>query len=62
MVERQMQASILSTGSYWYSAWVDAGQPDLKNLRRVEPEFKNEAADKHEQLYEKGKIIGRPDY
>ena len=29
MVERQMQASILSIGSYWYTAWVDAGQPDL---------------------------------
>jgi hypothetical protein len=30
MVERQMRASILSVGSFWYSAWVDAGQPDLK--------------------------------
>lgn len=32
MVERQMRASILSVGSYWYSAWVDAGQPDLDKL------------------------------
>lgn len=29
MVERQMRASILSVGSFWYSAWVDAGQPTL---------------------------------
>jgi hypothetical protein len=29
MVERRMRASILSVGSFWYSAWVDAGQPDL---------------------------------
>lgn len=29
MVERQMRAAILSTGSFWYSAWIDAGQPDL---------------------------------
>jgi hypothetical protein len=29
MVERQMRASILSVGSFWYSAWVDAGQPNL---------------------------------
>jgi len=29
MVERQMQAAIKKTGSYWFSAWVDAGQPDL---------------------------------
>jgi hypothetical protein len=27
MVERQMRSSILSIGSYWYSAWIDAGQP-----------------------------------
>jgi len=32
MVEKQMRAAILSTGSYWYSAWVDAGQPTLENM------------------------------
>jgi len=30
MVERQMQKAILAIGSTWLSAWVDAGQPDLK--------------------------------
>jgi len=29
MVEKQMRAAILAIGSYWYSAWVDAGQPVL---------------------------------
>lgn len=29
MIERQMREAIKKTGSYWYSAWVDAGQPDL---------------------------------
>jgi len=29
MVERRMRAAILSTGSVWYTAWVDAGKPDL---------------------------------
>lgn len=29
VIERQMRAAIKKTGSYWYSAWVDAGQPDL---------------------------------
>lgn len=33
MVERQMRASIRSTGSFWYSAWIDAGQPELKNVK-----------------------------
>lgn len=31
MVARQMRAAILSIGSFWYSAWVDAGQPELEN-------------------------------
>ncbi|HEY0056853.1 MAG TPA: zinc dependent phospholipase C family protein [Pedobacter sp.] len=34
MVERQMQASIFATGSFWYSAWVDAGQPELKRFSK----------------------------
>jgi len=32
MVENRMRASILAIGSSWYTAWVDAGQPDLTNL------------------------------
>lgn len=32
MVENRMRASILSIGSSWYTAWVDAGQPNLTNL------------------------------
>lgn len=33
MVERRMRKAIISVGSIWYTAWVDAGQPDLDNLR-----------------------------
>ncbi len=29
MVERQMRKSILAIGCIWYSAWVDAGQPNM---------------------------------
>jgi hypothetical protein len=32
MVERRMRASIKMIGDFWYTAWVDAGQPDLKKL------------------------------
>ncbi|GAB3919815.1 hypothetical protein GCM10028827_00420 [Mucilaginibacter myungsuensis] len=32
MVKRRMRSSILAIGSFWYSAWVDAGQPDLNKL------------------------------
>ena len=32
MVERRMRESILSVASFWFTAWVNAGQPDLKSL------------------------------
>ena len=32
MVERKMRAAILAVGSFWYTAWVNAGQPDLSRL------------------------------
>jgi len=38
MVERRMRAAILMVASVWYTAWVDAGQPDLKLVREQMPE------------------------
>lgn len=32
MVERRMRESIFAVASFWYTAWVDAGQPDLGKL------------------------------
>jgi hypothetical protein len=32
MVERQMRRAIKFVGDIWFTAWVDAGQPDLKSL------------------------------
>ncbi len=32
MVERRMRLSIRATASCWYTAWVNAGQPSLKEL------------------------------
>lgn len=29
MVERRMRQSIFAIASFWYTAWVNAGQPDL---------------------------------
>jgi hypothetical protein len=37
MVEDRMQKTILSIGSCWYTAWVDAGQPDLRFLDEYQP-------------------------
>lgn len=30
MVERRMRESVFAVASFWYSAWIDAGQPTLK--------------------------------
>lgn len=37
MVERRIKRAVLSTGSIWYTAWVDAGQPDLRELQYTKP-------------------------
>ena len=37
MVERRLRAAIFAVGSIWYTAWVDAGQPDLSSLQNTPP-------------------------
>jgi hypothetical protein len=37
MVEKQMRGAIKMIGDFWYTAWVDAGQPDLKMLIDYKP-------------------------
>ncbi len=32
MVERQMQLAVKSVGDFWYTAWINAGQPDVNKL------------------------------
>lgn len=62
MVERQMRAAIQATGSFWYSAWIDAGQPDLGKLSRRDSPIADKATiDTQEKLFKQGKIIGRAD-
>lgn len=34
MIERRMRLSIASVASFWYTAWVNAGQPALRGLSR----------------------------
>ena len=55
MVEERMRASIRSVGSLWYTAWVDAGQPNMTETPTVEP-----VADQSlEQQFQGGNIKGR---
>jgi hypothetical protein len=57
MVERRMRTAILAVGSYWYSAWIDAGQPDLDKLikQQLTPDEKKKIQ-QEEALYRAGKI------
>ncbi|KQR70543.1 zinc dependent phospholipase C family protein [Pedobacter sp. Leaf176] len=60
MVEKQMRSAISEIGSFWYSAWVDAGQPELKNLIKIDlspDEMK--IKDDLEKKYQRGIPIGR---
>ncbi len=59
-VESRLRAAIQTVGSAWYTAWVDAGQPDLARLvdnRQIEKEI--EAERKLLKAVENGKIFGR---
>ena len=42
MVERRMRKTIISIGSLWYSAWVDAGQPILDGMQNSDTPFTEE--------------------
>lgn len=60
MVEKQMRASIKSIGDFWFSAWVDAGQPTMENLIKVpDSELERAREERLNNKYEGGKIIGR---
>jgi hypothetical protein len=57
MVQRRMRSTVLAVGSYWYSAWVDAGQPDLNKLIK-QPLSVDEMhkMQKEEAIFKAGKI------
>ncbi|MEI8279706.1 MAG: zinc dependent phospholipase C family protein [Bacteroidota bacterium] len=59
MVEQQMKAAIATTASYWYTAWVNAGRPDLSSLDLKVTTTKN-AKDytAEKKLWKTGKITG----
>jgi len=59
MVERRMQESILAVGSFWYSAWIEAGQPDLELLVDGVEVTIEEQKKTLDAAYQKGKIYGR---
>ncbi len=57
MVESRMRSSVLSIGSAWYTAWLDAGQPNLKDL--LPNSSKTKEDESLENAYKSGNIKGR---
>ncbi len=61
MIERRMRQSIYAIASFWYTAWVNAGQPDLQPL--VKQPFSEADLKEFEELNIKwkagGKMIGK---
>lgn len=60
MVERRMRGAVVTTGSLWYTAWVNAGQPDLDALmdKELSEEYQQQL-EEEKKLFGKGKIKGR---
>lgn len=57
MVEKQMRGAITSTTDFWYTAWVNAGKPDLSDLDPKEQTERNKANLKRElDLLKQGKL------
>ena len=62
MIERRMRAAIHAVASAWYTAWVDAGQPDLLKMEVPVPsEEERKEAEEMKKIFELGKIMGRPE-
>lgn len=60
MVERRMRQSILSIASFWYTAWVNAGQPHLTTLAKQKfSETDMKEFEKLNEEWKNGKVKGR---
>lgn len=59
LIERQIRAAVSATASYWYTAWVNAGKPDLSDLDPAGTTKRNQKNFKADyKLWQKGKLNG----
>ena len=59
LVKAQVSRAVASA---WYTAWVDAGQPDLLKMEVPIPnEEERKEAEEMKKIFELGKIMGRPE-
>jgi hypothetical protein len=63
MVERRMRQSIYAVACFWYTAWINAGQPNLKEL--VNNKFSEADLKEFEELNNNwkagSKMLGKPE-
>jgi hypothetical protein len=60
MVERQMKLATKSVGDFWYTAWVNAGQPDLSKLvKAISEDYIKQLEEEKKQFEQTTKPVGR---
>lgn len=61
MVERRIKTAVIATAGVWFTAWVNAGQPNLSQLedKEISKEHQKELDD-IEEMWKTGKPVGRP--
>jgi hypothetical protein len=62
MAERQMRLAVMSVGDFWFTAWVNAGQPDLYRLETRAISLRHRRMLEREQDHWKqvAEPVGRP--
>lgn len=61
MVESRMTKAIKAVGDAWFTAWVDAGQPNLMEISKEAEltEAERKELEAQEKAFKNGKILGR---
>lgn len=51
-VERRLRAAIIDVGSLWYTAWINAGSPDLSNekVKEISDSLKQQLSDELQNI------------
>ena len=58
MVERRMRSAIIAVGSFWFTAWTNAGMPDLKGIEKITvSEEMRKAQEEEDKMWRTGKVI-----
>jgi S1/P1 Nuclease len=58
MVERRMRSAIIAVGSFWFTAWTNAGMPDLTGIEKITvSDEMNKQQDDEDKMWRTGKVI-----